>query len=112
MLLLPWPPSILSPNNMSHWTKKAKAKAELRQRCFDLARKSPAPVLPDGNIHLSLVFSPPSRRRFDLDNALARAKNMLDGVAAAWGIDDVRFRPITVDMGAVVRGGSVLLRIV
>ena len=112
MLLLPWPPSILSPNNRSHWTKKAKAKALLREACFNLAKNAPVVKVPEGNIHLSLVFSPPSRRKYDLDNALASMKSALDGVADAWGVNDTRFRPITVDMGHPIKGGSVLLRII
>ncbi|MBO9680940.1 MAG: hypothetical protein J7556_22160 [Acidovorax sp.] len=39
-------------------------------------------------LHLSLVFYPPSRRAFDLDNALARMKSGLDGLADVLGVDD------------------------
>ncbi|MBO9679547.1 MAG: hypothetical protein J7556_14995 [Acidovorax sp.] len=39
-------------------------------------------------LHLSLTFYPPTRRAFDLDNALARMKSGLDGLSDVLGVDD------------------------
>jgi len=39
-------------------------------------------------LHLTLTFYPPTRRAFDLDNALACCKAMLDGLADVLGVDD------------------------
>lgn len=108
MLSIPWPPSILSPNNTSHWTKKAKAKAAYRETCKLLALAN-VPKLPQGRIHLTIVFHPPSMRAFDLDNALASIKSGLDGIADAWGVNDKMFRPITVDFGDKVDGGNITI---
>lgn len=42
-------------------------------------------------VHLNLTFTPPTRRRFDLDNLLARMKAGLDGLADVLGVDDSRW---------------------
>ena len=107
MLTLDWPPSILSPNNRSHWARKAKVKAKFRSDCFYLAKSIPLPLFVDGNISVTIVFNPPTKRKYDIDNLLASMKSGLDGVADAWGVNDTRFRPITIDFGAIVKGGNV-----
>jgi hypothetical protein len=38
-------------------------------------------------------------------------KHGLDGVAQAIGTDDSNFRPITIDMGPVVKNGSVTIHL-
>lgn len=87
-----------------------KARAEFRLDCFYIAKNN-QPELLKNNIHLDLVFHPPSRRKYDLDNALASLKSGLDGVAEAWGVNDSRFRPITIDVGEPIKGGMVRLRV-
>lgn len=105
---IPWPPRLLSPNDRSHWTKKAKAKAAYRDTC-KLIGLANVPKLPQGHIHLTITFHPPTMRAFDLDNALASIKSGLDGIADAWGVNDKMFRPITVDFGDKVDGGKILI---
>ncbi|WEL99672.1 MULTISPECIES: hypothetical protein [Delftia] len=39
-------------------------------------------------LHLALTFHAPTRRAYDLDNALARMKAGLDGLADVLGVDD------------------------
>ncbi len=107
---LPWPTRLLSPNDRSHWTKKAKAKSAYRETCKLLAIAN-KPALPQGSIHLMITFHPPSMRAFDLDNALASIKSGLDGVADAWGVNDKMFRPITVDFGDKIDNGRVTIRV-
>lgn len=97
---LPWPPRELSPNCSIVWGKKMKFKKDYRDRCKARANDCFWVCAPEeGNIHIKLTFYPPNKRPFDLDNMLARMKSGLDGIADSWNINDVRFRPITIDMG-------------
>ncbi|MBO0358610.1 RusA family crossover junction endodeoxyribonuclease [Hymenobacter sp. BT186] len=96
-LVLPYPPSILNPNNRSHWAKKNPVKVRYREHCRALAL-SMAPTFPPGKIPLSIVFYPP-RNTGDLDNMLSSCKALFDGVSDAWGVNDKLFRPMTLDVG-------------
>lgn len=111
ILCLPWPPSLLSPNCAKHWRSKLKAKDKYKADCLALAALTRL-KFPDGNIHLNIVFHPPTRRKADLDNMLTSIKYGLDSVALAWEINDIRFRPITVDIGEVIKDGMVVISIV
>lgn len=107
-IILPWPPSILSPNYVAHWAAKSKAKKKYKSDCYFSAKYHPAPIFRDGeNIPLKLIFHPPNKRRHDADNLLARSKHLIDGLALAWGVNDLRFRPITIDFGDIVKHGAV-----
>jgi len=90
-LMLPWPPRLLSPNARGHWAKVAKAKKEYRAACAWTARSQGAAPLQASSLHVGLVFVPPSRRAFDLDNALASMKSGLDGLADVLQVDDSRW---------------------
>lgn len=111
MLELDWPPSILSPNNRAHWARKVKIKSHFRFSCFVLAKLQPDPGFrhTEGNLPIKIIFHPPTKRAYDIDNLLASMKSGLDGVSDAWGINDRRFRPITVDFGDIRKGGKVIL---
>lgn len=85
---LPWPPKELSPNARLHWASLARAKKAYRAACAAQAREQGARRVQAGALHVSLVFYPPTRRAFDLDNALARMKAGLDGLADVLGVDD------------------------
>ena len=85
---LPWPPKELSPNARVHWSKLAKAKKAYRAECAYQAMYQGARGVKAEKLHVSLVFYPPTRRAFDLDNALARMKSGLDGLAGVLGVDD------------------------
>ena len=85
---LPWPPKELSPNARLHWSRLAKAKKAYRAECALQARMQGVGSAGVQNLHVSLVFYPPTRRAFDLDNALARMKSGLDGLAGVLGVDD------------------------
>ena len=54
-------------------------------------------------LHLSLTFYPPTRRAFDLDNALARMKSGLDGLADVLEVDD-RHWSLSIDRAEEVGG--------
>ena len=87
-LILPWPPKELSPNFRAHWGALAKAKKAFRARCAWAAREQGACAIQADKLHLSLTFYAPTRRAYDLDNALARMKSGLDGLADVLGVDD------------------------
>lgn len=87
-IVLPWPPSSLSPNTRQHWSKLAKAKKLYRHECWAQAKAQGVVKSDTDRLHLSIVFVPPSRRAFDLDNCLARLKSGLDGLADALVVDD------------------------
>ena len=90
-IILPWPPSELSPNKRQHWAQLAKAKKLYRATCATEARLQGLDRMAVSAVHLKLTFTPPTRRRFDLDNLLARMKSGLDGLADVLGVDDSRW---------------------
>lgn len=88
-LILPWPPSSLSPNaRHGHWAQLAKAKRIYRGACAWTARTQGAQRMVATKLHVTLTFVPPSRRAFDLDGCLSRMKSGLDGLADVLGVDD------------------------
>ena len=109
---LPWPPTVLSPNSRAHWATVAKSKKRYRQACAlysisQMRGSAPQPLPADGELALALEFFPPSARKMDRDNLLARMKAGLDGVCDALAIDDARFEPVTVSMKKPLRAGMV-----
>ena len=102
-IILPWPDKILSPNDRSHWVKKAKAKAKAKHDAYYLAGQKP----PGESFHLLITFCPPDNRSRDIDNCLASCKAALDGIAERWGVNDKLFSPITICFGPVMKGGAV-----
>lgn len=91
ILTLPWPPKELSPNARLHWAKLAKAKRAYRDACAWTAKQQGAKQIDADKLHLSLTFHAPTRRAYDLDNALARMKAGLDGLADVLAVDDSRW---------------------
>ena len=85
---LPWPPKELSPNARIHWAALARAKKAYRHACAVSARSQGLGRINAEKLHLSLTFFAPTRRAYDLDNALARMKAGLDGLADVLGVDD------------------------
>lgn len=111
--IYPWPNSKLNPNRNTFWRAKAKIKADARSDAFYLTKTYPIPNFEENDIHLRITFHPPTKRKYDVDNALAALKSTLDGIADAWGVNDRRFRPITIEMSdTVVRDGKVIIKIV
>lgn len=102
-LTLPWPPSELSPNARTHWAKLAKAKRAYRAACAWTAKEQGAGRLHADSLHLTLTFHAPTRRAYDLDNALARLKSGLDGLADVLGVDDSRWT-LTIQKSETVGG--------
>lgn len=101
-ITLPWPPSALSPNQRQHWSKLAKAKKMYRDACAWTAKAQGAVAMQEQHLRLALTFYPPSRRVYDLDNAMARMKSGLDGLADVLGVDDSRW-----SFGAIERADTI-----
>jgi len=103
IIKLPWPPTGLSPNARNHWAKTAKLKKQYREACFWQAMEQGARPIQSASLHLTLTFYPPTRRQYDLDNALARMKAGLDGLADVLKVDDKHWT-LTIRKGETVGG--------
>jgi crossover junction endodeoxyribonuclease RusA len=87
-IILPYPPSILNPNNKTHWSKKAKAVKRYRAFCgFTAAAAGNKPKC----FNMRIEFYPPDRRSRDKDNMIAAFKAGQDGLADAWKVNDSKF---------------------
>ena len=109
ILELPWPPKELSPKARLHWAKLAKAKKAYRAECAYLAIAQGIRKVEADKLHLSLTFFAPTRRAYDLDNALARMKAGLDGLADVLGVDGSKWS-LRIARGDRT-GGSVVVHI-
>jgi crossover junction endodeoxyribonuclease RusA len=109
---LPWPPSDLSPNARVHWAKKAKAAKSYRAAVYILCKQA-AIALPEtsGKLHLWIDFYATDKRVRDADNLLASAKNLVDGIAEYYKINDNRFIFHPWLKAEVIKGGCVKVRI-
>ena len=111
-ILLPWPGPKLSPNARQHWQVHYRAKKAYLQRCRLLVLATrPRRVPKDVPLLVHLQFAPPSRRRHDADNLVARMKAGLDGLAQALQVDDHRFRLAAPCIVEPVREGHVRVRV-
>lgn len=109
-LILPWPPSILSPNKRVHWAIKNKAVKKYREECHWITKAAGVRINWDGIVHLWITMYPPDRRHRDDDNVIAAFKAGRDGVAQALGLDDKLFRIHPWLSDEVVKGGEVRVR--
>lgn len=107
---LPWPPKGLSPNARMHWAALAKIKKATRHAWALQAKAQGAIPMQAEALRLRMVFHAPTRRAYDLDNALARCKAGLDGLADVLRVDDSRWS-ITIERGEPVKGGSVAVEV-
>ena len=90
-IVLPWPSTVLSPNHRGHWAELARAKKAYREACAWQAKVQGARRMEADRLAVSFTFYPPSRRRIDLDNCIARLKSGIDGLADVLGVDDSRW---------------------
>ncbi len=105
----PWPPKALSPNGNISWKTKMVPRREYKElwqeQSFMLG------VRPAGFVRLNITFLPPDNRSRDLDNLLSSIKYGLDGLALGLNINDKLFRPITIDIGEVIKDGKVCVEL-
>lgn len=110
---LPWPNRLLHPNARPHWAAKAKAVKDARANgnWFTWAAFGCQPTKPNWKgARLSVTFSPPDKRRRDLDGMIASHKAAQDGIADALGVDDSKFE-VTYTIGPPIKGGAVIVHI-
>ena len=113
IVVLDWPNSNLSPNARGHWSKLAMYKKAYRTNCRWLTKAEiaesgkPLATIP---LPVRITFFPPDNRGRDTDNMLSSIKSGLDGIADEIGIDD-RHWQLTIERGAVRKGGAVAVQI-
>lgn len=94
-LFLPFPPRELNPNRNPGWRIKGPIYEQYKDDC-KLAAQQFKPKFEPGKIILHILYTPPNIRT-DWDNMIAASKAAFDGMAEAWGVNDVRFRPGGID---------------
>lgn len=97
-VILPWFDSKLYPNQNTPKRILAPIIKAYRWKSYQLSKKHRNKI-PEGNIKLSIMFCAPNAKP-DLDGCLSAIKSGLDGVADGLGVNDKRFRPITMDFAA------------
>lgn len=111
----PWPDPALSPNARKHFQEKARHLKAARTEAFYLAlerRQEWLYVMPPGiELETRLVFSPPDRKKRDIDNLLSSMKGFLDGIFDALDANDSQVRRTILEWGEVVPKGEVLVEI-
>lgn len=110
-ITLPWPDKALSPNARKHYMAHSGAKKRAKRDGYYAAKASNVYPPADGRIPIELHFWPPTERRRDEDNLIARMKATLDGIAEALGVDDSRFRIAGVYIHRAQRPGRVEVRL-
>lgn len=111
-IILPWPPAAISPNGSQgkFWAKASAAKA-YKATCWAICKERNVRPVEAVAVEATIIFCPPTARRYDLDNALARIKQGLDAIAEAIGVDDSKWRSITLERGERCKNGGVIVHI-
>lgn len=111
ILTLPWPTVALSGHAKGNWRTKAKATKQARTAAHWLAKEARVPCLPTAR--LAFTYHPPAQGGLpDVQNMPGRCKAFIDGIAAAMGCDDRKFRPQFPDhLGTRSGAGSVVVEI-
>lgn len=95
-LTLDWPDADLSPNARVHHMALHRARKKAKLHAWGMTKALMPPLgirfgSWTGTVEVAVTWHPCTARAFDLDNALARLKGHLDGIANALGIDDSAF---------------------
>lgn len=106
---LPWPPKELSPNARTHWAVLARTKKAYRYACGMQAKAQGVKPARTDRLNVHFTFYPPSKRRIDMDNCIARMKSGIDGLADVLQVDDSRWT-MSFEMAEAI-GGMVKIRI-
>jgi crossover junction endodeoxyribonuclease RusA len=87
ILKLPWPEPQCWPNRIKNRFTRQAARKRARSlgRCAAIRG---GVIMPDGDLLAIMRFHAPTRRAFDVDNAIAAMKGHLDGAFEACGADD------------------------
>ena len=108
---LPWPPIALNPNSKKHWQTKRVAAKKYKADCYMFSRVAGLLAPESEKIHVFIEFFQPDNRRRDQDNMIASTKYLLDGVAEAIGVDDVRFVLHPLFSDTRIKGGIIKIKI-
>jgi crossover junction endodeoxyribonuclease RusA len=108
---LDFPSRRLSPNSRGSWQSKLKDKEAAREAGFWRAKEAGEPGDLSGPLCAWITFSPPDRKRRDLDNLLASLKGQIDGISRAVEIDDSQIKRVVLEWGEPVKGGAVTIRL-
>ena len=111
-VMLPWPPTKTSANgSQADYHGKARAAKSYKQVCaWECVRQKVKTINAPGDyLPVTITYFPPRNSRMDWDNISKRAKQGFDAVAEAIGVDDGRWWPVTLQRGAPVKGGSVMI---
>lgn len=105
MIELAYPPSILNPNNRTHWARKNSIAKAYKHDCLWRLKIS----RPERMMRFTVQFFPPDRRGRDRDNAIASFKYGQDALAQFWNVNDKDFEITYLPFGEPVKGGKVLI---
>lgn len=110
-IIVPFPDSCLLPNrrNGAAWqaTQRAKLEAHESGKIAAIMAAFGLPELPPRNVDVTVVFTPPDKRKRDVDGMFSALKPTLDGIAEGLRVDDSRFNPIHLHRGEPMTGGKV-----
>jgi len=113
-IILPWPPTATSANasGQGRWRAKSEAGAEYKKTCAWIIRAAGIKPIPKQPVSVRATFNPTTRTgRYDLDNLLGRAKQGLDAVSEAIGIDDSEWHEMTLRRGVKGGAGSIVVEV-
>lgn len=107
---LPWPPQATSANgSQGKWRKKSEAAKSYKSTCAWTIRAANVPRI-DFEPLVSVTFCAPAAvSRYDLDNTIGRAKQGLDALADALGVDDGRWPEMRLKRGPKGGVGSIVI---
>lgn len=111
---LPWPPKETSANasGQGKWRAKSDAAKAYKHTCAWLLMAAKVRPVAPGPVTVSVTFNPTNQTsRFDLDNLLGRAKQGLDAVAEAIGIDDADWTEMRLIRGKKDGAGSITVHV-
>jgi crossover junction endodeoxyribonuclease RusA len=113
-ITLPWPPAATSANasGQGKWRGKAEAAKSYKSTCAWTIRAAKVQPVAFSPVSVVVVFNPPSRTaRYDLDNLLGRAKQGLDAIAEAIGVDDADWQEMRLLRGVKGGAGSIVVTV-
>ena len=111
MIRLPWPPKQSSPNGpQGNYQGKAAAGKKYKNTCLLECIAQKVPKMKSVAV-VEITFRPPSERRYDLDNALSKAKRGMDAVAERIGVDDADWQEYRLKRGPKEKGGAIYINI-
>ena len=85
---LSYPAKELSPNARLHWSTRQRYKKAAIQEALVMTRAAMGRHKLQAPLRVKVRFAPPDRRLRDLDNVIASAKALQDGIARALKVDD------------------------